>query len=397
MNTAHDAALAKIATDFNKTVGDAILGITNPLQLALNNFETAAATRLDEAKAAGADLVQVERLTSLERQQIIDKYAGQANASLGGVAKNVLDFIHQLTGTSSSPLANATALANAKTNYDQKLAFAKANPTDTAAQSEATSAAKDYLDLEKAMYASSSTFFAAFNSVVDDMNQLAAAASIAPVSSTGGITQAQAEAMDVIAKAQTPQAIAAAQAQAQAAAKAQAEAQAQAAREASKSVFEVIKDTVHKVTTAANDGSLTGDTKRTGTQGLPGDTASKRAGRQHRHLLAASTLPGFATGGSFDVGGEAGVDANIVAFRATRGERVTIGNGDSNAQLIVVLKQAVELLQRQVHLSAEIGADQVRQTVHVQNGSDGIRQLRQAIERQQAMLDRLAHAPRRRV
>jgi tape measure domain-containing protein len=35
-------------------------------------------------------------------------------------------------------------------------------------------------------------------------------------------------------------------------------------------------------------------------------------------------LPGFNTGGSFTVGGQAGVDKNLVAFRATKGEQVSI-------------------------------------------------------------------------
>lgn len=35
-------------------------------------------------------------------------------------------------------------------------------------------------------------------------------------------------------------------------------------------------------------------------------------------------LPGFATGGSFKVGGVSGIDKNVVAFRATRGEMVDI-------------------------------------------------------------------------
>src|SRR3546814_1081561 len=37
-----------------------------------------------------------------------------------------------------------------------------------------------------------------------------------------------------------------------------------------------------------------------------------------------SGLPGFATGGSFRVGGAPGIDKNLVAFRATRGEMVDI-------------------------------------------------------------------------
>lgn len=40
--------------------------------------------------------------------------------------------------------------------------------------------------------------------------------------------------------------------------------------------------------------------------------------------------PGFALGGSFTVGGRPGRDANLVAFRATRGEKVTITDGDAD-------------------------------------------------------------------
>jgi hypothetical protein len=41
-----------------------------------------------------------------------------------------------------------------------------------------------------------------------------------------------------------------------------------------------------------------------------------------------SRLPGFATGGSFMVGGNGGTDKNLVAFRASRDERVTIETPD---------------------------------------------------------------------
>jgi hypothetical protein len=35
-------------------------------------------------------------------------------------------------------------------------------------------------------------------------------------------------------------------------------------------------------------------------------------------------IPGFATGGSFEVGGRGGTDSNVIAFKATKGERVTV-------------------------------------------------------------------------
>lgn len=51
-----------------------------------------------------------------------------------------------------------------------------------------------------------------------------------------------------------------------------------------------------------------------------------------------ANLPGFATGGSFKVGGMPGIDANIVSFKATRGEMVDIrkpGNDNRGRQTSV--------------------------------------------------------------
>jgi hypothetical protein len=40
--------------------------------------------------------------------------------------------------------------------------------------------------------------------------------------------------------------------------------------------------------------------------------------------IASSPLPGFKTGGSFEVGGQGGTDSQTVAFRATPGEMVNV-------------------------------------------------------------------------
>lgn len=57
-------------------------------------------------------------------------------------------------------------------------------------------------------------------------------------------------------------------------------------------------------------------------------TRSQLTGLGHR-----LGLPGFATGGSFTVGGSGGTDSQLVAFRATPGERVNVGNGAQEALL----------------------------------------------------------------
>jgi TP901 family phage tail tape measure protein len=69
---------------------------------------------------------------------------------------------------------------------------------------------------------------------------------------------------------------------------------------------------------------------------------------------AAFSLPGFATGGSFKVGGMSGVDRNVVAFRATKGEMVDIrrpGNdngagGSTTVHQTIQFSGAVDLATR---------------------------------------------------
>jgi hypothetical protein len=55
--------------------------------------------------------------------------------------------------------------------------------------------------------------------------------------------------------------------------------------------------------------------------------------------ISAGKVPGFKTGGSFEVGGRSGIDANLIQFRATKGEMVNIrrpGNNDNNMNIRVV-------------------------------------------------------------
>ena len=53
-------------------------------------------------------------------------------------------------------------------------------------------------------------------------------------------------------------------------------------------------------------------------------------------------LPGFAKGGSFEVGGPGGIDSKLVAFRATPGERVTISkNGEDDGGLAILQPRVV--------------------------------------------------------
>jgi len=64
-------------------------------------------------------------------------------------------------------------------------------------------------------------------------------------------------------------------------------------------------------------------------------TIGSTIGSQGQYTLGGGAfqgLPGFETGGSFTVGGQGGMDSQVVAFRATPGERVSISTPSQNAQ-----------------------------------------------------------------
>jgi tape measure domain-containing protein len=62
-----------------------------------------------------------------------------------------------------------------------------------------------------------------------------------------------------------------------------------------------------------------------------------------------SILPAFAGGGSFTVGGEAGTDSNTVAFRATRGEKVTVETPSQQAKRTAQVKEQRNTVVFHVH------------------------------------------------
>ncbi|KQN37005.1 phage tail protein [Sphingomonas sp. Leaf407] len=82
---------------------------------------------------------------------------------------------------------------------------------------------------------------------------------------------------------------------------------------------------------------------------------------------AAPKLPGFKTGGGFKVGGRSGIDANIVAFRATKGEMVDIRHGNDNgpagapAVVHLVMDEGAMFEPRVTGISGAVTTHRVRQ------------------------------------
>ena len=74
--------LADLTEGFDESIRLQILAITDPTAQAFEALASAQETRLAEAEAAGADLVEVERLNMLERKRLVEQTAGDINALL---------------------------------------------------------------------------------------------------------------------------------------------------------------------------------------------------------------------------------------------------------------------------------------------------------------------------
>jgi hypothetical protein len=150
---ARQKALQQVTQGFNDSIQSQILGFTNPMQQALDALDKAQATRLDEAKAAGADLVAVEKLSGLEREKVVEQYGADIN-----------QYLKSLKLGDLSTLSPADKLKEAQGQFGA--AIASQNAAD------ATAAATNLLNAAKAFYASSSGFAATESFVTSSLTNL---------------------------------------------------------------------------------------------------------------------------------------------------------------------------------------------------------------------------------
>jgi len=116
-------------TNFDKNVADALLGITDPLALELQQFDELAAQRLADAELLGADILQVERLNALERQQILEQTATGITGSFTSVFDSLEDFVKSMGLAAASPLTARERLDTAQSLYDDVLKAVQAGDT----------------------------------------------------------------------------------------------------------------------------------------------------------------------------------------------------------------------------------------------------------------------------
>lgn len=259
------ALVTAFANQFNTSISDQIEAINDPVQAQLDAQARDAQSSIDEATALGADVNQVETLNGLQRQQIVQQanssiissyqqLATSAASSASSIEGSMASLQESLTIGSASPLSPTDQFAAATTLYNQTKAGALSG--DATSISNYSSAATDYLNLARSVYATTAPYIAAYNDV------LATASLISGNAATSASSAA---------------------------------------------------------TYAANLATF-------------GQT----------NLIDPNNLPAFAGGGSFTVGGGGGVDSQVVQFRASPWENVTIGNpGNVNTDVAGAIRNSV--------------------------------------------------------
>lgn len=152
------AYIAKIqARDaLNQMVGDAILQITDPKQYEFDMLDRQFDEYRQTAKDTGADLVKLEELYGLQRQQIVEKYADQTatilQQKLAEAGANLRQYLdNQLLGETSN-LSPDQKLVEAQRQFDELLT--KARGSDADALANITQAADSLINIGKDYYGS---------------------------------------------------------------------------------------------------------------------------------------------------------------------------------------------------------------------------------------------------
>jgi hypothetical protein len=156
VETKRQQAITDLTADFNASIRDQILAIEDPFTLTLENIARAAEERLENARSLGADLVEAERLTALERAQAFDQAFGGANNS-------ITKFLDSLKTTGAGGLSIAEQTANAESQFNSLLGSARTDPT---ARADLAALLPTLLDLKRDQLGSTSSFFE-FTSFLD--------------------------------------------------------------------------------------------------------------------------------------------------------------------------------------------------------------------------------------
>lgn len=160
-------AINNLIGGFDQGIQDQIMQLLDPMQYALQQEEIDAQKRLDNATAIGANIVEVERLNAVKRQQIIAQYAGQSVVTLTQANTNIQTFLDKLKNSSSSYLLPGQRLDAAQAEFNRLLALSRSQDAQTAAQARAdiVDASQNLIDANREVFGSTEMFFQSLDSL----------------------------------------------------------------------------------------------------------------------------------------------------------------------------------------------------------------------------------------
>lgn len=129
-------AKGALASQFNNQIGDALLGINDPMQLALNNLQKDNTARINYAKLIGANVAQVEKYNAALREQILKQFgqsavdleaktAAERLAIMQKSAEQIKAFLNQQLLGETSTLSPWEKYQEAQRQFQNNLATAR--------------------------------------------------------------------------------------------------------------------------------------------------------------------------------------------------------------------------------------------------------------------------------
>lgn len=144
------------AREFNEQMDQNILAITDPYQLAIEQFEKEAQARIDFAEKIGADVNKVEEYNGLLRKQIVEQYGKDTTDALKQQATDLKTWLDNQVYSSTSSASPYEQFTSAQSAFKDAIASAKSLGAD-ADMSSVTSAASNLLGLGKTVYGGATT------------------------------------------------------------------------------------------------------------------------------------------------------------------------------------------------------------------------------------------------
>lgn len=164
-----EQAKTRLREEYNKGVADQILGLTDPMALAMRELEKQQEQRLADVTLIGGNIVEVERLNMLERLQL----AAGGSANLTALAEGIRKSITALELSDLSPLSPAEQLSTAKSEYEGLLSDVQSGKADKIG--ELISARSTYLGEAQFFYGGNENYARIFEKTEDEIEAIASA------------------------------------------------------------------------------------------------------------------------------------------------------------------------------------------------------------------------------